>query len=98
MWQCEAHRRLLRVCSCLSSLHGKIRAYGTGTRKEIMGASAYAVHMKEAREWTAAFRPFYVMGGVPPEFQGGLQPPLQHHMPLPNKLLLCGHLQCLCIA
>ena len=70
---------LPHVCSYLQSLHGHIAAFEKGSYKSPISASAYAVHMREAKQWDTAFRPIYAMGDVPSEFQGSLQPALQHH-------------------
>ena len=70
------------MCRTLTSLHGHINAYNTGSYGRPIVASTYATHMKEAKQWNSAFRPFYVQGSMPSEFQGSLQPPLQRCMPL----------------
>ena len=66
------------MCSYLQSLHVHIAGYETGGHKVPVSASGYAVHMKEAKQWNAAFRAIYVMGGVPSEFQGSAQAPLRY--------------------
>ena len=79
---------LLHVCSTLQCFHGNIKGYRTGSPEKPVPASNHAMHMKEAKQWNSAFRPFYVMGSMPSEFQGSLQLPLQHFILLPRTAAL----------
>ena len=89
---------LPHVCSYLQSLHGHIAAFEKGSYKSPISASAYGVHMREAKQWNAGFRPIYAMGDVPLSSKVASSLPCNIDMPLPMSTAglatshaLCSH-------